>query len=99
METSCCLHLIPHLVHLEQADEGKVRSSRFEALEKGWVWTTRPFDRLTANCGVGDPKAATAEKGRAFLEAMADRLARFLVDLSKEPIDEYFPFSRAFPAP
>jgi creatinine amidohydrolase len=92
METSCCLHLVPHLVRLEQADEGQVRPSRFEAISKKWVWTTRPFDRLTTNCGVGNPHLATAEKGAQLLDAVVSRLAQFLVELSQARMDECFPF-------
>lgn len=92
METSCCLHLVPHLVHLDQADEGKVRRSRFEALNKGWAWIPRPWERLTTNSGFGNPSQATAEKGQQFLDLIAQRLAKFLVELSNEPMDEKFPY-------
>lgn len=92
METSCCLHLIPQLVHLEQADEGKVRKSRFEALNHGWAWIPRPWERLTTNSGYGDPRLATAEKGRQYLEITCDRLAKFLIELSQAEMDETFPF-------
>ena len=92
METSCCLYLVPELVHLEQADEGNIRQSRFEAMDRGLVWTTRPFDRLTTNCGVGNPHKATAEKGEEYLEAVVANLVKFLVELSAAEIDEYFPF-------
>ncbi|MDP6504039.1 MAG: creatininase family protein [Planctomycetota bacterium] len=95
METSCCLHLVPELVHLNQADEGVIRESRFKAMNQGLVWTTRPFDRLTTNCGVGNPHRATAEKGEKYLEAVVANLAEFLVELSASEIDELFPFKES----
>jgi creatinine amidohydrolase len=92
METSVCMAIVPNLVHLEDADEGAVRPFRMEALAKGWAWTTRPWERLTKNSGHGDPRKATAEKGERYLNLVAERIANFLVELAKTPIDEWFPF-------
>lgn len=92
METSVCLAIVPHLVRLEDADEGETRPFRFEALEEGWVWTPRPWERLTRNSGCGDPRKATIEKGQRYLNLVIDRIADFLVALSDAPIDEWFPF-------
>lgn len=92
METSVCMAIVPHLVHLENADDGAVRPFRFEATLKGWAWTTRPWERLTKNSGHGDPRKATAEKGERYLDLVANRVARFLLELSQTPIDEWFPF-------
>ena len=97
METSMIMALRPDLVaRTEQgalrADEGQVAEFRFEALAKGWVGLTRPWDRLTTNSGSGNPHAATAEKGERLLEVVTDRLASFLVELSRAKIDERFPF-------
>jgi creatinine amidohydrolase len=92
VETSVCLAIIPHLVRMDDADDGAVRPFRFEALREGWAWTTRPWERLTKNSGYGDPRRATAEKGRRYLDAITDRLADFLVALAHSPIDDSFPF-------
>jgi len=92
METSVCLAVIPHLVRLEDADEGAVRPFRIDALEKGWAWTTRPWERLTKNSGHGDPRCATAEKGERYLRLVVERIADFLLELAKSPLDEWFPF-------
>lgn len=92
VETSLCLAIIPHLVHLENADDGSVRPFRFEALTKGWAWTTRPWDRLTRNSGYGDPRKANAKKGECYLKILTERIADFLLALSQSPIDQWFPF-------
>ena len=55
---------------MEQADDGAVRPSRFEAINKGWVSMTRPWHLATANTGLGDPSAATAEKGQRLMDAL-----------------------------
>ena len=83
METSMGLAHFPDLVALEQADAGAVRPSRFEAVNRGWVEITRPWHLLTTNSGAGDPRAATAAKGEALTDPVAERIGRFLVELAE----------------
>ncbi|MDK2973566.1 MAG: creatinine amidohydrolase [Candidatus Sumerlaeota bacterium] len=91
LETAAGLALHPDLVEMEHAADGAPKPFRFEALEKGWVKTSRDFGRLNDHCGVGNPHAATAESGRAYFELVCERLAGFLVDIAKTPIDRQFP--------
>ena len=91
LETSVMMALEPGLVHLERADPGSMAPTRFEAVNRGWVEITRPWHLLTTNTGAGDPRAATAEKGRAAMEIVVERVSQFLVDLARTPIDENFP--------
>lgn len=91
METSVMLSLRPDLVSLDQADAGATRPSRFEAVRKGWVQITRPWHILTTNSGSGNPVASTAAKGEQFLQIVVGRIADFLVELARSPIDETFP--------
>lgn len=74
-----------------RADAGATRPSRFEAVNRGWVQITRPWHVLTTNTGAGDPHPATAEKGRAYVTAVVERLSAFLVELAAAEIDECFP--------
>jgi len=90
-ETSVALALYPELVERGVAADGRARPFRFEALEKGWVRTSREFSRLNDHCGVGDPSRASAEKGRQYLDLVCERVSRFLVELAQTPIDEHFP--------
>ena len=98
METSLIQFLKPHLVATDAAtgkltaDDGSVAKTRFDAVNNGWVSITRPWHLLTTNSGSGNPHQASAEKGRTFLEAVAERLAGFLVELSASPVDDKFPF-------
>lgn len=99
METSVGLHLFPNLMApLSQADAGKTRTTRFEAINQGWVKITRPWNKLTTNTGVGNPQKATAEKGRKFLEMAAERIGTFLAELAQAEMDALFPY-QDFPAP
>lgn len=93
METSMGLAHFPDLVTLDQADPGAVRPSRFNAVKNGWVEITRPWHLLTTNSGSGDPRAATAAKGDAVTQRVAERIANFLVELAESPLDASFPFA------
>lgn len=96
METSLGLHLFPGLVApLTQADAGQTRTTRFEAINKGWVKITRPWDKLTTNSGVGDPHAAKEEKGRVFLEEVVRRIGTFLAEFAQAEMDSLFPYPAA----
>jgi creatinine amidohydrolase len=97
METSMGLAYFPELVARNPdgtlaADEGRPAKTRFEAVNCGWVSITRPWQLLTTNAGVGNPHAATADKGRRLMEVLVERLAQFLVDLSAAEVDERFPY-------
>jgi len=92
METSLMLAIAPELVHLDQAGPGQPHRCRLEAVERGWVTITRPWHLLTDDTGVGDPRAASAEKGRRLLAILRERLGQFLVQLASTPLDERFPF-------
>ncbi len=90
--------LAPELVGFDPAtgklaaDEGSVRSTRFEAVNKGWIGLSRPWHLLTTNTGSGNPLEATREKGKKLLGILTERLGNFLVQLSATPVDETFPF-------
>jgi len=92
METSVALALFGDLVHPEDADDGAIRPSRFEAVNRGWVQITRPWHLLTKNAGVGDPRPASAEKGERCIQIVVERIGRFLKELSDAEMDESFPY-------
>lgn len=92
METSINMALFGHLVHLEDADDGATNQTRFEAINKGWAAITRPWHLLTKNSGVGDSRKASAEKGERYIDIVVERMSRFIVELSNEPIDDRFPY-------
>ncbi len=96
-ETSVALALYGELVELDQAGDGAVRAFRFEALRRGWARTSRDFARLSDHCAAGNPEGASAERGRKYLDLVIGRIADFLVELAKSPIDEHFPFAENEP--
>lgn len=91
LETSAMLHIAPHLVSpLAEAGPGAARQFRMAALRQGWVWAQREWSKVTADTGVGNPTAANAAKGAAFLEAVTTNIGHFLVELAAaDPQDLY----------
>lgn len=92
VETSLGLAFFPHLVKLELADAGAARPSRLDAINRGWITITRPWHLATTNTGLGNPAAATAEKGHRLMDVIVERLSAFLVELARAPMDETFPY-------
>jgi creatinine amidohydrolase len=92
VETSLGLAFFPHLVHPELADKGAARPTQFEAINRGWVSITRPWHLVSTNTGLGDPSAATAEKGHRLMDALVERLSLFLIQLAAAPMSEQFPY-------
>jgi len=83
LETSVMLHLKPALVlSLDQAGAGTEKRPTVQALAERWVWAQRPWSTVSSDTGIGDPRAATAEKGARYVDAVADRIAHFLVELA-----------------
>ena len=83
LETSVMLHLAPSLVRpLSEAGEGGERRPKIAAFREGWAWAQRPWTQVTRDTGIGNPAAATAEKGERYSAAVAGRIAQLLVELA-----------------
>jgi creatinine amidohydrolase len=92
METSMLLNLRPELVHMELAGDGAVREPVFTAMKEGWGWVARPWERFTHDSSYGDPSKAAAEKGKAYFATVVEKLAGLLVEMSKAPVDDWYPY-------
>lgn len=83
LETSVMLHLAPGMVQpLSEAGHGAARRPKIAAFREGWAWAPRPWTQVTSDTGVGNPAAATAERGEKYVAAVAARIADFLVKLA-----------------
>ncbi|HEU0298835.1 MAG TPA: creatininase family protein [Longimicrobium sp.] len=83
LETSVMMHVAGGLVlPLDQAGAGRERKWRIQGLREGWAWAPRQWTAVTEDTGVGNPAAATAEKGEAFLRAVTERIGGFLAELA-----------------
>lgn len=83
-ETSVMLRLVPQLVaSLETAGDGATTPSKLPALSSTpGVWFPRDWATLTKDTGVGNPYAATREKGDYIFEQMVAALVPVLSELS-----------------
>jgi creatinine amidohydrolase len=91
LETSAMMHVEPGLVlPLSEAGEGKARKFRIAGLRDGWAWAPREWSRVTEDTGVGNPAKATPEKGKRFLDAVADRISGFLVELAEADLGKMY---------
>lgn len=91
METSNLLHLHPEWVRpLDEAGPGTATPFRAEALRSGRVWTPRHWRSATADTGVGNPAAATADRGRRFLDTLTTEISRCLCDLAHADPDDLY---------
>src|SRR3954471_11564460 len=91
LETSVMMHVAPALVRpLSEAGPGRERKARIAALREGWAWAPRRWTAITDDTGVGDPSAATAAKGEAFLGAVTERIGGFLADLAATDPNELY---------
>jgi creatinine amidohydrolase len=86
METSVMLHYHPELVHLEQAGAGASTPFTIEGLNNKVGWVPRRWDRTTEDTGVGDPRKATAEKGKRYVDVVTDKIAELINDLVTKSI-------------
>lgn len=83
METSVMQHLAPSLLlPLSAAGPGAERSFRIAALREGWAWAPRHWRSVSEDTGVGNPRAASAEKGALYIAAVTEALGQFLVELA-----------------
>lgn len=83
LETSAMMHIAPDLLlPLSEAGEGRARRFRLKGFQEGWAWAPRQWTRVTDDTGVGNPAGAAEKKGEKFLDAVAERIGGFLVELA-----------------
>lgn len=83
METSIMMQIAPDLVlPLSEAGRGAERKSKIRAFRESWAWRPRQWTQVSSDTGVGNPKAASAEKGARFLEAITQKIGGFLAELA-----------------
>jgi creatinine amidohydrolase len=84
METSVILHLRPDLVlPLSEAGSGAAKKFRFAAIREGWAWAERQWSQVTGDTGVGDPRRASAEKGKRYVGAVIQKVGKFFFEVAK----------------
>ena len=82
LETSVMMHYHPELVNIKEAGDGKSHPFALESLRNKTAWLPRHWTKVTSDTGIGNPRLATAEKGRRFAKAVAAKYALLLKELA-----------------
>jgi len=83
METSVMLHFHPEWVlPLSQAGKGILTPFNIPAINEKTGWTPRHWNRATTDTGIGNPKAATAEKGKQYVDVVTNKIAALLEQMT-----------------
>lgn len=91
METSLVMYLRPELVRpLDEAGPGISKKFKIEALRENWAWAERKWSEVTEDTGVGDPRKATPEKGKAYFEAVTQKVSQLFIDLANADLDDLY---------
>jgi creatinine amidohydrolase len=91
LESSVMLYLARELVSpLGEAGDGRERHFRIAGLREGWAWAPRQWTQVSADTGTGNPRAASAEKGQRYVEAVTRKLAGFLVELARADLEDMY---------
>ena len=91
LETAAVMHLRPELVlPIEEAGDGSAKTFKIKALKEGWAIAQREWTSVTEDTGVGNPKAATAEKGKIFMKKTADMIADFFIELHSADLEDMY---------
>lgn len=78
VETSVMMHYHPELVNIEEAGEGSHGGFAIPGLKDGTIWMPRNWSKVSHDSGIGDPRLATAGKGKRFAEAVVRKYVHFL---------------------
>ena len=81
LETSVMMHYCPELVNLSDAGSGSARPFALSSLNEKTAWVPRNWVKVTSDTGIGNPRKATAEKGKAYAEALVERIVKLLQEL------------------
>lgn len=84
METSVILHYFPELVlPLKQAGDGKAKQFKLKGLKDKTAWAPRQWDKVSVDTGIGNPKKATAQKGKKYLDDLTSKIADYFIELAE----------------
>lgn len=91
METSVIQYYFPEFIlPLGEAGEGKAKKFKLEGLNNKTAWAPRRWDKVSDDTGIGNPKAATPEKGKKFLQDITTRIGDYFVELAEADINDLY---------
>ena len=84
LETSVMMHYHPELVDLDEAGDGKSKKFASQMLNEKVAWVPRHWMKVSEDTGIGNPKKASAEKGKRYVEAVTAKYAQLFKELTEE---------------
>ena len=84
LETSVMMHYHPELVDLNEAGDGKSKKFASQMLNEKVAWVPRHWMKVSEDTGIGNPKKASAEKGKRYAEAVTAKYAQLFKELTEE---------------
>ena len=81
LETSVMLYYHPEWVDMKKAGCGDSFRPKLSSLAEGIIWMPRNWSEISKDTGIGDPRKATAEKGRVISELVTSKLAEVITGL------------------
>ena len=91
LETSVMQFVAPSLVlSLEEAGDGSQKRPRIAGLRDRWVWAPRPWTRVSADTGTGNPAMASPERGERFFDAVTEKISDFLMELAATDLETLY---------
>lgn len=86
LETSVMMYYHPEWVDLSMAGEGKAQTFALSSLNEKIAWVPRNWTKITTDTGIGNPRKATAEKGRRYATAVCEKLSRLFTELGSREL-------------
>lgn len=83
LETSVMLHYHPEWVNMPLAGTGDSLPFSLPSLNEKIAWIPRNWQRVTTDTGIGDPRKASAEKGKCYAEAVTKKLGQLFIELAQ----------------
>ncbi len=91
METSVIQYYFPEFIlPLDEAGEGKAKKFKLGGLNDKTAWAPRRWDKVSEDTGIGNPKAATPEKGKKFLDDVTTKIGDYFVELAKCNVNDLY---------
>ena len=84
LETSVMMHYHSELVDLSEAGDGKSKKFASQMLNEKVAWIPRHWMKVSEDTGIGNPKKASAEKGKRYVEAVTAKYAQLFKELTEE---------------
>lgn len=86
LETSVMMYFHPELVNLAESGIGTYKPFAAESLRQKTAWIPRNWQKVTEDTGIGNPRSATVEKGKRYVEAVIEKYINLFYDLCQSSI-------------